>query len=826
MKKLLPVITLFFINALTAQTKDTGQNLKEESSYHATVTKVNDLVHTKLEVKFDYNKSWMYGKAWITLHPHFYATDSVSLDAKGMTIEEVSLSSAGKITPLKYYYDSMNLHITLNKMYKATENYTIYIKYISKPDGYKAKIYSMMGGQKGLYFINPLGDIKSKPTQIWTQGETEANSYWFPTIDKPNQKTTDEIAMTVPSKYLTLSNGLLTSQRLNTDGTRTDTWKMDLPHAPYLLFMGVGEYAVIKDHYKNKEVSYYVEKEYAPFARRIFGNTPEMIAFFSRITGVDFPWPKYAQITGRDYIFGAMENTSATLHEESSQQDARELVDGNFWEETIAHELFHQWFGDYVTTESWSNTTVNESFADYSETLWSEYKYGKEAGQAQIYNDLRNYLGNPANASENLVRFHYKNVFEAFDAVTYQKGGCILNMLRNYIGDSAFFKSLNLYLTNNKFKSGEAQNLRLAFEEVTGEDMNWFFNQWYYNSGHPKLDISYDYDAINKTAKVFLKQTQSGIIFKLPFAIDVYEGTNKKRYKVWMNDATDTFTFAAAQQPALINVDADKMLVCEKTDHKTADNFMYQYTHAGSYVDRREAISFFLNHKEEPGGLPFLQAALKDKNDRLRRYLLQKLDMKNDTISRAMEPLLVSLTNDPKPLVRGDALLALGTYKKEIYRSLFVKAISDSSYFVAGRALDALSKIDSVAAFKMAKTLSAQPAKGELQANILSLFSKYGDEHDFNYIYNQFQLTGINGKFNVLDPMSVALSKEKDGTVYKQQVDNIVKFREELPSFIKELAIQGINGPLATIAAAQKASGATELSSYIQSKLPADVPQK
>lgn len=168
---------------------------------------------------------------------------------------------------------------------------------------------------------------------------------------------------------------------------------MDLPHAPYLFFMGVGEYAIIKDSYKGKEVSYYVEKEYAPVARRIFGNTPEMMAYFSRITGVDYPWVKYAQIVGRDYVSGAMENTTATLHQESAQQDARELVDGNGWESTIAHELFHQWFGDYVTTESWSNLTLNESFANYSETLWDEYKYGKDAGDAQNYNDMVGYLG-------------------------------------------------------------------------------------------------------------------------------------------------------------------------------------------------------------------------------------------------------------------------------------------------------------------------------------------------------------------------------------------------------------------------------------------------
>ena len=175
--------------------------------------------------------------------------------------------------------------------------------------------------------------------------------------------------MTVPSKYVTLSNGLLISQKKNADGTRTDYWKMDLPHAPYLFFMGVGDYAIVKDKYKNMPVDYYVEKEYAPVAKKIFGETPAMIGFFEKITGIPYPWPKYDQIVGRDYVSGAMENTTATLHQESAYQNARQLVDGNSWEDVIAHELFHQWFGDLVTTESWSNITLNESFADYSETL-------------------------------------------------------------------------------------------------------------------------------------------------------------------------------------------------------------------------------------------------------------------------------------------------------------------------------------------------------------------------------------------------------------------------------------------------------------------------
>src|SRR5438045_5132216 len=306
-----------FLLAQRGQTADTSW----KKQYRETTTKINDLVHTKLDTKFDFSKSYMYGKAWITLQPHFYPTDSLRLDAKGMDIHKIAIVKNGKESSLKYDYDNWQLNIHLDKTYKGGEQYTVFIDYTSKPNEVKVKGSAAISDARGLYFINPTGEEKDKPTEIWTQGETEANSVWLPTIDKPNQKMTDEISMTVPNKYVTLSNGKLASQKKNADGTRTDTWKMELPHAPYLLFMGVGDFAIIKDSYKDKEVSYYVDKEYASVARNIFGLTPQMIAFYSRITGVDYPWAKYSQITGHDYVSGAMENTTATWHSDATQQD-------------------------------------------------------------------------------------------------------------------------------------------------------------------------------------------------------------------------------------------------------------------------------------------------------------------------------------------------------------------------------------------------------------------------------------------------------------------------------------------------------------------------
>jgi aminopeptidase N len=822
MKNIVIVAFLLFSYAAFSQRPQTENSESWKKIYRATPTKINDLVDTKLEVSFDYSRSWMYGKVLLTLHPHFYATDSLNLDAKGMNINEVSIIKDGKHFPLKYVYDSLNLRIILDKSYKSGENYTIFIDYVSKPNEIKSKGSMAINSAKGLYFINPLGKEKNKPTQIWTQGETESNSVWVPTIDKPNQKTTDEISMTVPDKYQTLSNGLLVKQKKHNDGTRTDTWRMDLPHAPYLMMMAVGEYSIVKDSYKGKEVSYYVEKEYAPVARKIFGLTPEMIGFYSRITGVDYPWPKYSQITARDYVSGAMENTTATLHGDFAQQDARQLIDGNSWEDAIAHELFHQWFGDYVTTQSWSNLTLNESFADLSETLWEEYEHGKDAGDGHNYSSMQNYLFSGSGKKE-LVRYYYNDREDMFDMVSYQKGGRILNMLRNYVGDSAFFKSLNRYLNIKKFNSAEAQDLRLAFEQVTGQDLNWFWNQWYYGSGNPKLDISYNYDTDKKTAIVFIKQTQTDKIFRLPIAIDLYQGTEKKRYKVWLENQADTFSFPAGSKPDLINVDGDKILLCEKTEHKTLDNYIFQYKNAGLYVDRREAIDFAARMQtDDKKALIFLETTLKDKYKGLRIYAIQKLNIRDDSVKRSVEPILADIANtDPSSMVRSSAIQALGKYKNDKYKALFLKSLNDSSYSVSGNALIALAAIDTSAALEKARVLSAQPAKGTLGDAINDLLFTYADESDFDKLAARFEnLSQGNGRYRVLIPFGNFLKRVKDKTNFTKGVDLIVQFRETLPQSIREQFGNYLNEMVfKNIAAAKQSAGMTEQADYVRSKI-------
>lgn len=809
MKKIIFLIAIvtgpFFVKAQFEQEpKDTTW----KTIYRATSTKINDLVHTKLDVKFDYDKSYLYGKAWITLKPHFYKTDSLTLDAKGMDIKEVAMVKGSTKLKLKYDYDGMQLKVMLDKTYQGGEKYTVYIDYVSKPNELKVKGSAAITDAKGLYFINPKGEDKNKPIQIWTQGETEANSVWMPTIDKPDQKTTQEIYMTVPAKYVTLSNGLLKSQKKNADGTRTDYWKMDLPNAPYLFFMGVGDYAIIKDKYKDKEVSYYVEKKQAPYARGVFGHTPEMIKFYSEKLGVDYPWPKYSQIVGRDYVSGAMENTSATLHQESAYQNARQLTDGNTWETVIAHELFHHWFGDLVTCESWSNITVNESMADYSQTLWMEYKYGKDAGDDENQDGLTQYLSNPSDSKKDLVRFYYADKEDVFDLVSYQKGGRVLNMLRNYVGDDAFFKSLNTYLNANKFGNGEADQLRLAFEAVTGQDLNWFWNQWYFGSGNPVVNINYNYDDANGKAMVIIDQVQkTGKVFKLPIAIDVYDGAAKKRYNVWVENKIDTFYFNYTQRPSLINVDADKVMLWAKNDNKTAENYIIQVNNAPLYLDRKEALDYFNKKK-----MPELAIGLTDKYGPLRTSTIQRLESskiaEDPKIIEAVEKIA---NTDKNRKTKAAAISYLAKTSNIKYKTLYEKNINDSSYSVAGASLDGLIGIEPGNAYALAKKYSTD-AKGDLGVAVSDAIIKYGTEADFDFIANRFEDMPLSQeKLQATATFASFLEKMQNIGNVKKGIDMIIKFRNAIPEQFRGFVDPMIRGGLDKLG---KAKG-KEIEDYI-----------
>ncbi|MFQ5335407.1 MAG: M1 family metallopeptidase, partial [Flavobacteriales bacterium] len=536
------------------------------------------------------------------------------------------------------------------------------------------------------------------------------------------------------------SNGLLIEQKDNGDGTRTDFWRQELPHAPYLCMIAVGVYAKTTDYWQRGngdsiEVSYYVDPEYGPYARAIFGNTPEMISCFSDKLGYKYPWDKFSQVVVRDFVSGAMENTTCVVHGEFLQRTTRELLD-NTNEDVISHELFHHWFGDLVTCESWSNLPLNESFATYGEYIWRECKYGRESADQSLKKDLDTYLMESRQKQVDMIRFDYDDREDMFDSHSYAKGGCILHMLRKYVGDDAFFNSLKLFLHRHAFQPVEIHQLRLAFEEVTGEDLNWFFNQWFFASGHPELHISYRYVDSTKQAIVSIEQLQDAEktpIYKLPMVVDIYTHNKVARDTICLEKQKQDFVFRVEGKPDLINVDAEKMLLCRKTDDKALTSFVFQYYHAPLYLDRYEAIKMCSKSPaSDTLAAKVLLDALRDPNDKLRLLAIRKVNSLSDAYPDFTKAALSELAhNDEKASVRAASIRKLSelfTFDAGLL-PLFRQALKDSSYTVIGVALAAIVKQDKAAGMSAANSMEKETAQGIILA-VSRIYADFGTDRE------------------------------------------------------------------------------------------------
>lgn len=662
------------------------ENRPGSNVYRGSYTRSTDIINTKLDLSFDWDSAYVYGKATILAKPYFYDTDQFVLDANGFQIKQVSLLNGEDKKPLNYSYDGKKLRVNLDKTYRKNQSYSVYIDYVAMPNKLKIGQDIASAGDRGLYFINHSGKDKNKPQQIWTQGETECNSSWFPTINDPQEKMTQEISITVPDRYVSLSNGSLEFSSLNGDGTRTDSWRQEQAHSTYLTMIAVGNFVITKDQWRDKEVNYYTEPEFAPTAKIVFGNTPEMMEFFSEKLGVDYPWDKYSQIVVRDFNSGAMENTSATVFYEGLNMSEGQHIDQN-QDDIIAHELFHHWFGDLVTAESWSNLPLNESFATYGEYLWDEFKNGRDQADFKGLTDLTSYLNSGNKKDVDVIRFDYADREHMFDEVSYQKGGRILHMLRKTVGEDAFFKALNTYLTRFAFKTAEIHDLRLIFEEITGTDLNWFFNQWFLASGHPILSIKTAYNPDNKEVSIFLEQSQdlfSAPLYRAPMAIDIYVNGQVERKEILLEKQSQSFVFPVLGPPDLVNVDAEKYLLAEKIEEKTAQQYIFQYHHAPLFMDRMEAVSKLLRHKDEALSKSTLIKAINDKHWAIRDKALEIVQhLSIDERALLYDKIKELALQDSVSQVRASAIEVLGKYYRLMdNREIFFMTAMDKSIAV------------------------------------------------------------------------------------------------------------------------------------------------
>ena len=748
--------------------------------YQKTEEREIDIIHTKLVVDFNWEKKQMNGEAFLTIKPFYYALNSISLDAKAMDIKSVHISYKNENNKqIEFINTGRKINFQLPKTFTRKDTLNLHIKYVANPENVTDGGSSAISMAKGLYFINADNADENKPQQIWTQGETEANSVWFPTIDNPVEKTTQEMYITVEDKFKTLSNGELIFSSINEEGRRTDYWKMDKPHSPYLFMMAIGEFAIVKDSWKRNngelmDVHYYVSPEYKEHASAIFGKTPKMLSYFSNLLGLEYPWSKYHQVVVQDYVSGAMENTTATIHGDFLHQTKREIIDGGN-ESIIAHELFHHWFGDLVTCESWSNLPLNESFANYSQFLWDEFEYGKMEADMNAYQEMEGYfLSAQQGGYKDLIRFDYKDKEDMFDGHSYNKGGRVLNMLRDHLGDAAFFDGLKLYLNKHAFKTAEAHDLRIAFEEVSGLDLNWFFNQWFFAKGHPILEIKQQYLKDKGLLQVMVHQkqdTEKWPLYNFPIYIDVYTNTGIQTQQYWISNKRDTIHIELANAPLLVNVDAHKTLLCKKKDKKNLSQWIHQLQYAPLWLDKKEAFDQ-LGKSKDSTAISAIIKNLQHSFWNVKYMAISKIENAIKIHPEKVKNKLTSLSlKDEHPKVRAASIKALAKYYpyNDDIREVFNKALQDSSFRVISEVLKAVVAKNATRGLKLAKKFE-KVENATINQTVAAIYAEHGDETQHLFFVNTIsELTGFN-KYSFLQQYLTYVVRQNNKVIDKSIV--------------------------------------------------------
>jgi aminopeptidase N len=544
-----------------------------------------DVLHYTIATRFNVPGKTVIGDEKVSLKPLASNFKSFELDAASMKIEAVTLADSGQALEWKQPPDK--LAITLDRAYEPSETIVVRIRYRATP-------------QRGLYFIpenRGSSSALTKPAQIWTQGEPEENHHWFPCYDFPDDKATSEQYITTGANEIAISNGTLLETTTNADGTRTFHWRMEQPHASYLTSLIVGNYAKLDDAYKNIPLEYYTYHGTEETARRAFTKTPEMMRVFSQRLDYDYPYNRYAQTIVSSFIFGGMENITATTHADS------EILSGNTkeaqlaTENLISHELAHSWFGNLVTCKDWSELWLNEGFATFMEAVFREHEAGREAYLDEMRSNQSLYfLEDLLKYRRPVVYERYGSAIDIFDATVYKKGALVLHMLRETVGDEMFWKALHRYLEEYKYQPVGTADLRRIFEETTGQRLEWFFDQWVYKAGFPELRVRSFYQQPTNKLTLEVTQTQSAdamtpLVFRLPAVeIELTTATGARTERIEITQRSQRFSFKLDGKPMMIRFDKGERILKKIDFPQPAAMLKYQLTHSSDAHGRTEAV--------------------------------------------------------------------------------------------------------------------------------------------------------------------------------------------------------------------------------------------
>ena len=675
---------------------------------HYARDRVVDIRHVRLDIHLDLDQKRVRGSVAHSFSALNDGVTSIELDAVDLQISNARLVNgpAGigdPGIPLRFSVSDAKVRIELDTPRHPGEEITIALDYSGSP-------------RRGLYFVGPDEAYPDKRLEAWTQGEDEDSRHWFPCYDSPNEMATSEMHVTVREPFTVIAIGELRGVEPGPeDGTRTFHWYQSVPHATYLTSVVAGEYAELRDEWDGIPILYYVPPGREEDGREVFKNTPDMMKFFSERTGVRYPYAKYSQVFVQDFIFGGMENVSATTLTDSALYDERARLDADA-DPLIAHEIAHQWFGDLLTCRDWSHGWLNEGFATFMELAYCEHNKGHEEFLNALRAEMDSYLGESGRYKRAIVTNVYNEPIDLFDRHLYEKGGIVLNMLRVHLGETLFWKAIRRYAISRRGTNVVTPDLQRAIEEATGKNMDWFFDQWVYSAGHPELKAEYSWDDGAKIARLSFKQTQSGDkvpeVFRLPMRIDFkLDDGGVSSNNVDLVEREQSFLFPLASQPKFVRVDGEILRTLDFSP--PAEMLREQLAHDDNVLGRIEAARA-LGKKSDRESIAALGKAVREDGFWGVQAEAAKA-LGTIRLNAAMEELLKG-ANVQHPKARRAVVRALGEFREERAAQALERVVDegDASYYVEASATAAMGKTRSPRAFSALVRGLQKPSMNEV----------------------------------------------------------------------------------------------------------------
>ena len=679
-----------------AQAADTPRAITPDPLRYVSPSRTYDTEHTAVDLDVDLQARRIAGNVTHTVRALRDQLAEIRMNCVGLVVDSVTVN--GRRARFEYPVAANQSTSWLAGASAGTADDQIAVVCdppLARGAQAAVRVYYSGTPEIGLYWIRPEKGIPEKRYEVWSQGEGEDNRYWIPCNDYPNDKATFEGRYRVPKGYTAISNGSLVGTR-DVGGKTEFTWKLEQPQVSYLIMLAVAEYKILEQKAGTVPMQYVVPPgtDDATILRG-YGLTPDMVDYFEKEIGIAYPYAKYAQISVQDYIYGGMENTSATVMNMRTMYDERaELTRTE--QNLVAHELAHQWWGDMLTCREWSHMWLNEGFATYYAYLYKEHHDGDDAFRYQMMGAHDDVIKADDTDPRPMVVDFFNRTDARNNALVYVKGASVLHMLRMLLGDDLYRETIKHYGETNKFGVVDTQDLMRAVRDVTGENMDWFFEQWAFLAGHPKFKVSKSWDDKTRvlTLKVEQAQKVGGLVpvFRVPVDVEITCDGGSETHRILVEDASSSYYFSVPKEPEMVVFDKGDWILKTLDFPKLAKESLYELEH-GDFMTRVRAAQVLATKGADERTVPALRSVvLGDAFWGLRREAalsLGKID--NDAALAA----LVDGTSADDARVRLACAEALGGfYRNEKAAAQLEKLVgSDRAYGVRAGAVTSLVKV-------------------------------------------------------------------------------------------------------------------------------------